>query len=62
MARPRDKKSKASLDGLGLEPEEDKVLLRLINEADISIAQLKRALIRKWIADGGGTGIIQQQT
>jgi hypothetical protein len=53
MARPRKKDSKYSVGGLGLKPEEDKVLIQLIEKHDISIAQLCRALVRQWIVEGG---------
>lgn len=53
MARPRSKNSKWSVGGIGLKPEEDAVLLELVKKHDISIAQLIRALVREWIANGG---------
>jgi len=53
MARPRGKNSKFPLGGLGLKPEEDSVLLNLLEVHDISIKQLCRALVRQWINEGG---------
>lgn len=53
MARPRARNSKFPVGGLGLKPEEDSVLLKLIEKHDISVKQLCRALVRQWIAEGG---------
>lgn len=52
MGRPRSKGSTFPLGGLGLKPEEDKKLFKLVEEHDISIKQLCRALVRQWMNDG----------
>jgi hypothetical protein len=59
MARPRSKNSTYPLGGLGLKPEEDQKLFKLVEQYDISVKQLCRALVRQWIANGGN-GILQQ--
>lgn len=53
MARKRSKNSKFPVAGLGLKPEEDKLLLELTDRHDISVKQLLRALAREWMATGG---------
>lgn len=53
MARPRAKNSKTPVGGIGLKKEEDDILLKLVEKHDISVAQLVRALVREWIANGG---------
>lgn len=50
MARKKLKHSTTSFDGLGLTKEEDAKLIKLLKDKDISMSQLKRQLIRNWIA------------
>jgi len=50
MARKRSKNSKTSFAGLGLRPEEDKKLIRLLAEHDSSASRLVRTLIRQWMS------------
>lgn len=49
MARIRDPKSKLTYGGLGLSAEEDKKLIDLLDKRCITLAKLKRKLIRAWI-------------
>lgn len=49
MARPRSASSKLSYSGLGLDPDEDKKLIRLLDEHDYTAKKLIRFLIRKWM-------------
>lgn len=51
--RPRKKNSKRSYGNLNLKPEEDAKLIPLLEENDISLKQLVRALVREWINEGG---------
>jgi len=53
MARKKNPKSKLSFGGLRLKPEEDKTLMRLLDEKKISLAKLNRKLIRAWIEKEG---------
>lgn len=53
MARTRNKKSTRSLGNIGLKPEEDQRLRELLEEKDISLRMLCRALVRKWVRNGG---------
>lgn len=46
-------KRKYPLSGLNLKPEEDKKLIALLLEKDLSVKQLCRALVRQWIEEGG---------
>lgn len=41
------------LGGIGLKPEEEVRLLELLDEKDLSLKQICRALLRKWMAEGG---------
>ncbi len=49
MARPRQPNSKLSYAGYGLDPEEDKRLITLLEEHDYTAKQLVRYLLRKWM-------------
>jgi hypothetical protein len=49
MARPRSKNSTYPLGGLGLKPEEDKKLMSMVEQYDISVKQLCRYLVRQWM-------------
>jgi hypothetical protein len=51
MPRPRTKNSKASYGNLGLTPDEDKELVKLLSEKDITLSQLLRMQVRKWMRD-----------
>lgn len=53
MPRPRTDTSKSSLMNLGMKPEEDKKLIELLDEHDLSVRQLCRQLIRQWMHEGG---------
>lgn len=53
MARTKNKSSKIPFDGLGLEPAEETELKRLLKVKDISMNQLKRALVRTWMEEQG---------
>lgn len=58
MARPKNKKSKGTFNNIGLTPDEDDKLVKLLDEKDISYRQLQRALTRQWINEGG-TGVLR---
>ncbi len=49
MARKRNKKSKLSFDGLRLSHDEEKSLKEILDEKKLSMAQVKRMLVREWI-------------
>lgn len=49
MARPRKPTSQLSYGGYGLDLEEDKRLIRLLQDNDYTAKQLVRYLLRKWI-------------
>lgn len=49
MARIRNPKSKISYGGLGLTKEEDKKLIIMLKKTDMSLARLRRELIRQWM-------------
>lgn len=49
MARP--KKTNISFLSLGLEVNEDKQLIAILKEKDISGKQLLRVLVRKWLKE-----------
>jgi hypothetical protein len=52
--RPRGKGKKSyPLGGMGLKTEEDNALRKLLEDNDISLKQLQRALIRQWMEQGG---------
>lgn len=53
MARPRKRNSDTPFGNLGLKPEEDTQLQQLLIDKDISLRMLCRALIRKWVRNGG---------
>jgi hypothetical protein len=53
MARPRTKNSKASYGNLGLSPEEDKKLIELLQNKDLTLSHVLRAMIRKWMEQNG---------
>lgn len=54
MKKPNKKDGrKYPLAGLGLKPEEDEQLLKLLEEKDLSVKQICRALLRQWMAEGG---------
>lgn len=52
MARPKKKKD-TSFAGYGLKPDEDKRLVQLLEESELSAAKVVRALLREWIKVGG---------
>lgn len=56
MSRPRDEKSKRSLNNYGLKDHEDKKLIEMLEERDYSARRLVRALLRQWIREGGDGG------
>jgi hypothetical protein len=49
VSRPRNKESTNSFGGLGLDQKEEKALLSLLKDKDISLQKVKRYLIREWI-------------
>jgi hypothetical protein len=49
MARPRRTGSTIPFGNLGLTPEEERKLQKKLLEKDLSLRQLQRYLIRKWI-------------
>lgn len=51
MARKKDKNSKLSFKGWGLEPDEDKQLIKLLEVKDITANQLIRVLVRRWMTE-----------
>lgn len=51
MARKKLKGSTNSFSGLGLDKEEDKILIAILKERDISAKQLTRTLIRSYIME-----------
>lgn len=51
MARPRHKNSTISYGNYGLEPNEDKKLLLLLEDKDMTAKQLVRYLLRNFIKD-----------
>jgi hypothetical protein len=51
MPRPRMKNSKTSFGNLGLSNEEDKELMKLLEEKDITLSQLLRMQVRKWVRE-----------
>jgi hypothetical protein len=58
MARPRKRNSDTSLGNIGLKPEEDVKLKELLEDKDISLRMLCRALVRKWVKNGG-SGLLE---
>jgi hypothetical protein len=61
MSRPRKKGSKIPYSGLGLKPEEDAKLLKLLEKEGYTGRQLMRGLLRQWMEyiDNGGSGLIK---
>lgn len=51
MARTKNKNSQLSFKGWGLEPDEDKQVVKLLEEKDLTANQLIRFLVRKWISE-----------
>jgi len=49
MARIRNPKSKLSYGGLGLKPDEDRLLIKKLMHEDVSLKHQIRKLIRNWI-------------
>jgi hypothetical protein len=56
--RKRDKNSKGTYYNLGFKPETEKRLSELLEEHDISFAQLTRALVKEWV-DHDGQGVLK---
>jgi len=61
MARPKSKNSEWSFGGYGLKPEEDKMLMDMLTDCDLSAGQVVRALLRQWIKEGG-KGVLKYST
>lgn len=51
--KTRAKNSSYPFSGIGLKPEEDQRLIKMLEEHDLSARQLLRALIRQWMEQGG---------
>lgn len=51
MARKKRKGSTNSFSGLGLDKDEDKALISILGDKDISAKQLIRTLIRSYIVE-----------
>lgn len=51
MARTRSKNSSIPFGGLGLDKEEEKQLQKLLEDKSMSLAKLKRKLVRDWMKD-----------
>jgi len=51
MARTKSKNSQLSFKQWGLEPDEDKQVIKLLEEKDLTANQLIRVLVRKWMSE-----------
>jgi len=53
MARPRKKGSTNTYGGMGMKPEEDEKLVKMLEDKGITLKQLQRALVRQWMSEDG---------
>lgn len=64
MSRLRKKGSKVPFAGLGLKPEEEEKLKKMLQDEGYSCRQLMKGMVRQWMIfiDQGGSGLIKYRT